>query len=937
MYLTAASVTYYSNTSLTTLILSTTNYKMQYDSQQDHEEGFIVTLEGHQPTISEQLRLLPFSSNILCLPPITLPPAPPIREKNDPEERLPPLDPAVRSYILSLHHAHIERLEKARSFLAESSNGGDRMVFLNGGFAGAQAACLKTLRDALMSEENGNIENASREAEWVFEDIMQGGVQGLQEQELEHQQGYSNGDPEEQHVKPAQRDNFERELYPQQLETVATPKNSKMGRSREMSRPRVVSSGPRSPTPEEIEAGIEICKASVAVRVRSRSNTAATHASGLSPPPSPPTVRAEFHLGNFANSESIRKRSESLTESLRAKGSRRKDRDENYTLPPIESMYSMEIPTPPSSAKALASNPKVSQFPAFSDDDFQSPPDLKRPGSRDSARPSSPTPSSTADISGATILPSPRYLSGGFDVLPELSRDPVDPLFPPINENLVIYFPSPEGKKENGDQFLEKVLGDFAVSFTPQTPGVFRANPQMLLIKRNNETQKRYLSPMTALSGQLGNARGRESFQSSMSGGSTATNTTPYSVRSSLLANGHQDPPLASLPTVISSAEKSPVETQNELRAIMRHHFPPPPSPSVSNKDKLSSSEDEDEEDEEDLRWLTGDEEIEQIWRPVLSSRDNESAYSGLDLIVAVGVEEDGDLTESKKGIELRKRFVEQIEEITRKKGSSWNYGNKIGLKYLLSSSLTKVRAQHKSTKDSLVVKGKFLLPELEHYISHNPQIRILVIEFDFYTGSPAILELKRVLGPEINLLKVACVADGVTQISSKPMKSSKSPKVGIRIRTSVNATTISYSLGPGTPTTPNGSLKVPRKPTPTGKRPHIPKQSLISGADMLIPPFTTTSSAVFIDVVEAIHTALKAREKMTGCHGRNQDADTPPTPGLTRIKTPSPDSQQLSRQDTSYYLEEETDEEENYDGKRANFRKRVKNGSKALKWLGLE
>lgn len=939
-------------------------------------DGYIVTLEGHQPTITEQLRLLPFSDNILCLPPLDLPPAPPVRESLSSSDQLPPLDPAVRQFILSLHHVHVARLEKAKSFLADRQHGaGERMVFLNGGFAAAQVACLETLRNALVSEENGNLENAAREAEWVFEDIVQGGVQGLLDLENRRQEqergseygtveiGLIPSDVESiSNEKPTTGNG--RELFAQPLDIITpepTPENTpKIPELIEVRRspspqkdrkPRVVSAL-RNPTLEEIAAGVEICKASVAVRVRSRSNatitTTGTTGSKYSPPPSPPpVVRTEFHLGHHGNPE---KRSESMLSGFQrpatpsqSRTSGRKERANNLTLPPIDSMYSAEIPTPPSSAKAIPGAVKISHFPMFSDG-FQlaSAPGHTRRESGTSTRPSSPTPSSTADISGATILPSPRYLSGGFDAPPRFLKEPVDPLFPSVGENLVIYFPSPSAQNS---QFLERVLGDFAASFSPQTPGVFRSNPRVSMLL-NGCSENMLLSPMAA---QFNT--NRESFQSATSSGSTRS----WAYRSSVISH-HPDPPLSSIPTITTTLEKSPTDIQNDLRAIMRHHFPPAssPSPTIATKTPCSPIDEEEDEDE-DMHWLTEDVEIDSIWRPVLSSRgiDEGHAYSAIDLIVAVAAEEGGESTESRKGLELRRRLVEQVEEMTRKKGKASSVAQ-IGLKYLLSNALPHMRVQHPSTKDNAVLKGHFLLPELERYLSLNTHLRVLVVEFDFNTGSSAILELQRLLGPSIEVLKIACIADGVTQFASKPPKPSKFQKpggsTGIRIRTSINATTTSYTLGPCTPTTPtppNNALRIfpSRKSLPAkapGKRPLVPKQRLISRADVVIPPFSTPSSGIFIDAVQALQAALTNREKVTGfyCGSKENEDQVPATPGvivgIRRIETER-EREIASRQDTSYYLEDETDEEESHEGRRASFRRRVKNGSKALKWLGLE
>jgi hypothetical protein len=73
------------------------------------------------------------------------------------------------------------------------------------------------------------------------------------------------------------------------------------------------------------------------------------------------------------------------------------------------------------------------------------------------------------------------------------------------------------------------------------------------------------------------------------------------------------------------------------------------------------------------------------------------------------------------------------------------------------------------------ILKGQSLIPEMEHYISLHPEARVLILEFDFYTGSPTSLELRRHLAsttvslyasePTVDMLNIACVADGATDI----------------------------------------------------------------------------------------------------------------------------------------------------------------------------
>lgn len=1000
----------------------------------DRDDGFIVTLEGHQPTITEQLQLLPFSQNLLCLPPLEFPPPPATRKHPSPlSGNCPRLGTEVRKYVLSIHDAHVSRLQKAKRFLSERKGTG-RIVFLNGGFAAAQIACLDALKQELMWDADGvdMEEAAAREAEWAFQDMMNGGVSMLQHLSEEHPEPSVNRIPTETETIKEKMERMmgptidestvgeDEAVTPRVMSPLSSVQSTAWASAAEkidhMSKPShlsiatiatVSTTAPRLPTPEEIEAGIEIGKA-IAVHVRSRSNTTgAVVPPRYSPPPSPPTFRPESRRGGNEDRLKERRRaqrSQSIPpyygRNAQARiGPKRKDPSflkvtttmpqNSCLLPPLEPVYSpVSIPTPPSSAKAV---PDVADDRRFSHHSISD--QFAHVGARGTVPPTrvpSPTPSSTADVSGATILPSPHYMKASFGGSPSsvgrLADEAIEPLFPSIEENLLVYITDGSCKDKGTKDLFERVLGDVAAAFSPRTPGSYQIQSQ----KAAEESGRRYLSPLQ-LSNQFHphqhiSTSKHESYQSYTSFASNETTrwsvhtTASATSRFSQVGSNHADP-LSNIPKITADASKAPVEVQNEFRALMRQHFQFSPAASAPTVN---------EEEEEEFRWLQEGDEIDHIWWPVLRSNDWESnsedvLCAGIDVLIAVGSEEvsgAGDSDEvALQGEELRKRLVERAErDFGARKSKSGPQGNKVGrvsLKYLLSSALPFVTRQHPelATPSTSILKGHFLLPEIERYISLNPTVRVLLLDFDFYTGSQAILSLRRLLAcptppPDalespVDMLKIACVADGATQISAKvPHHDKKSPnaRVGsqIRIRTSYGQTTTSYTLSGWTPTSPNAPTDALK---PAGarsrsvrriqRRPWVPKQRLISVADILLPPLTTTpSSSSFSAAIEELRAALKTRERVTGYFfDEDEMAAASPTSLL-----PSPGQQerederdrQKSRKDltaapplegTSYYFDEGEDDEdeEEEEARKAAIRRRAKHGSKALRWLGLE
>jgi hypothetical protein len=131
--------------------------------------GSLVALEGSPDIVSTQLRLLPNSPNIMVLPTLQQ------YLKNDDEEdgTFKP-----RSFIRRVHEASLARKEAALEFLRRPRSGtqGERLVFLNGGTAGAQALLV-----AAISQHITNGDWVKGEAEFVR--LVQEGVAGLEKEE----------------------------------------------------------------------------------------------------------------------------------------------------------------------------------------------------------------------------------------------------------------------------------------------------------------------------------------------------------------------------------------------------------------------------------------------------------------------------------------------------------------------------------------------------------------------------------------------------------------------------------------------------------------------------------------------------------------------------------------------------------------------------------
>lgn len=135
-------------------------------AQETGRGGSIVAFEGHQETVSTQLRLLPTSPHILILPSIQsyLPDESSIGHNFDPH-----------AYIRRVHDAVVARNEAARQFVQGAPSTCKRLVFMNGGTPSAQALCTRSL---VKYETHGDRD----EADSIFSHLVKEGIAGLRRQ-----------------------------------------------------------------------------------------------------------------------------------------------------------------------------------------------------------------------------------------------------------------------------------------------------------------------------------------------------------------------------------------------------------------------------------------------------------------------------------------------------------------------------------------------------------------------------------------------------------------------------------------------------------------------------------------------------------------------------------------------------------------------------------
>lgn len=132
--------------------------------------GSLVALEGPLDTVSTQLRLLPTSSQLLVLPGLQSYMG---KASDGPFH--------ARSLIKQVHDAAQKRHAAAVQFLKDATPTNKRLVFLNGGTAGAVSHCITAISE---NQTSGDI----HQAELMFRNIALEGLRGLDHEDKQSDQ-----------------------------------------------------------------------------------------------------------------------------------------------------------------------------------------------------------------------------------------------------------------------------------------------------------------------------------------------------------------------------------------------------------------------------------------------------------------------------------------------------------------------------------------------------------------------------------------------------------------------------------------------------------------------------------------------------------------------------------------------------------------------------
>ncbi|TGZ81005.1 hypothetical protein EX30DRAFT_371711 [Ascodesmis nigricans] len=288
---------------------------------------------------------------------------------------------------------------------------------------------------------------------------------------------------------------------------------------------------------------------------------------------------------------------------------------------------------------------------------------------------------------------------------------------------------------------------------------------------------------------------------------------------------------------VFLTPEKSSLETQNEIRALLTKYIPPS-NTAAETPATL--------EFPEASKWLLDSE--GDLFAPLFSHGFEglpETLCPSLDQILAVGA--DGrELKEStlvdeteRQACGLASSLSEEIEGLGNHHGSR---GCRVALKHTLRTMLSYVRSYPGVTIDDIAA-GHFILPCLEQCLKQNPAIRLVVIEFDLKTGSQAILTLRSLLPPSLFKLLVIGEPSG-----------SGSAHVGngnrIYVRTSIGKTTMSFSA------LPSPLLK----DKPRIRKLESAKMSVLARADSVGSPWTKPENHDYRACVAVAQNAIGAR-----------------------------------------------------------------------------
>lgn len=137
---------------------------------QNQSYGSLIALEGSPDAVSTQLRLLPVSPQLLVLPSLQSY----MGKASDGPVQARPL-------IKQVHDAAQKRHDAAVQFLKDASPTNRRLVFLNGGTAGAVSHCITAISE---NQTAGDI----HQAELMFRNIALEGLRGLDREDKQSDQ-----------------------------------------------------------------------------------------------------------------------------------------------------------------------------------------------------------------------------------------------------------------------------------------------------------------------------------------------------------------------------------------------------------------------------------------------------------------------------------------------------------------------------------------------------------------------------------------------------------------------------------------------------------------------------------------------------------------------------------------------------------------------------
>jgi hypothetical protein len=366
-------------------------------------------------------------------------------------------------------------------------------------------------------------------------------------------------------------------------------------------------------------------------------------------------------------------------------------------------------------------------------------------------------------------------------------------------------------------------------------------------------------------------------------------------------------------------SDKVALEVQNEIRAVLSRSLPEAmPRLPTGFQDAWSS-----DFPEESREWILDPE--TDLFAPLMSSGfegSGDALCPGLDLVVAIGADGReqqvatlGDESE-RASCQLSNTLSETFEQIARRDADS--RGTRLTLRQGIRNMLPYL-ASYPGTKLDDVAAGHFLIPTLEACLRVNPNVRLVVVDFDLKTGCPAILALRALLPKD--LLKIITVGDA--SVAAPPVLRVQAPPSNrIYVRNSIGNTTITFSALPP-------SLSVPET-KPKIRRMQTAKTSLMGRADAVVGAWSDVRGGDFLAAMAMVKDGMRHRRRVCGVVvGEEREVVIPPSPVSPAMKEDGWGQSWVSMDD---------------DINMATMKKRMAlansggmRGSKALRWLGLE